>query len=290
MKNLSMISLSRDELFINSNKAVYCMQDRRGMHSLFHNQDNNVSTLSGGNRNHMIPKDRVMKHKEKDSQDIEFLKIQYLEKNPGWKNVSDRRFGKKEIAQVISLLNEKKLLPTNTDDALNFSFVDVSANKPTHPLSFLEELKRIMPHKKIRVIAGDMLANDLMKTFSKTMQQRTKVTDNFSYICWDGRSLPVKPNSADVIFDRKGCLWHSKTRKEIIDSINHFYSILKKNGFILTDSIEAPFLQIEMSTISRIKGIFKESNLSGTRRRFPLFDIFDIGDPGNKMTVFKKKG
>lgn len=91
-------------------------------------------------------------------------------------------------------------------------------------------------------MVGDITPIEL----EQSQVRRTSKTGEFQYFRWDAEHLPVRNNSVDMIWDRKGWLWHCANKKDVgrfLATIDQYRNLLKDGGCIVVDNI-AGFSQV----------------------------------------------
>lgn len=150
-----------------------------------------------------------------------------------WKRISDGKCGPEVIEEIYELLKGSLLYwPESKGSCL---IVSPTANRATHErqLFALESARHQGP---LTFLAGDW------HRFPN--QSQVIETDGGSHIFQtyqgDAHHLPVADNSVDVIWDRKGWLWHVSDKKNpqlIVEVLEQYQSKLKEGGVLVFDAI-----------------------------------------------------
>ena len=245
------------------------------------------------------------------------------EGDPEWKAESDRLFGPEEASALWHELEKSHIIPEPEADV---NIVSVSANIPTHELAMFKA--DLLTRKgKSRFVIGD-ISELRVKTFiDELVEPYTTFRNRFAYIRWDAYNLPVPDSSADVIFDRKGALWHIahnyRDTQKLIETFKEYHRILKPGGSLVVDNIggfeaylkglsrerqleialktlsgirfsdiypDAP-MQYEPSTIDKIRtlALAVSDNTELIITIEDLFEIQDIGEGALSVKIFTKK-
>lgn len=166
---------------------------------------------------------------------------------PGsWKEDSDRVFRPEDAVLVWHQLRDLGFLPPQGQ---SITFISPSANIPTHEAAIFEVEKRFRNQgEDIEFITGD-LAHISGELLIKHLP-KPELNAIFTYQRWDAENLPLDPNSANVIWDRKGYFWHcaewirenKQSPERLMAILREYQSILKPGGIIVIDAV--PFHSI----------------------------------------------
>lgn len=149
-----------------------------------------------------------------------------------WKEGSDKLFGAEEVHALYSEMVAQGIVPKPDGD---FTFVSPTANVPTHETAFFEADQKVRQGQS-RFLVGDISENPLEET---QIQQSTE-TGAFQYFRWDAEHLPIRSASVDMIWDRKGWLWHTANANKpelFIKALTDYELLLKQGGCIVIDDI-----------------------------------------------------
>lgn len=177
--------------------------------------------------------------------------------------------------------------------------ISVSANKAQHERKFLSMLNEYNVH---------FYCMDLAK-----IPEDYKIdSENFTYIKEEINALQLNQTraefnipKADIIMDKKGCLWHSKKGKDAVEIDTFFencYMSLNSNGSVIIDGAEqSSFLTgisyliykitgkivypSEGSTYSKIKEHIQNSSYFEEHFDKPV----EVGDGQYRVFIIKKK-
>ncbi|MDP3725771.1 MAG: class I SAM-dependent methyltransferase [bacterium] len=181
-----------------------------------------------------------------------------------WKKETDLIFGPEQVKNLYQLMQKREIIPPPDKEIV---FLSPTANIPTHEISFFEK------DKETRRAKGLFLVGDISELeLQQDQVQRTSQDHHFQYFRWDAEHLPIKDRSVDVIWDRKGWLWHCANRKDIerlLETFQQYQKLLKDGGSIIVDNIpgyeqlvenlsageQMKILWIKLLAISRIKKI-----------------------------------
>ncbi|TSC85971.1 MAG: hypothetical protein G01um10147_1038 [Microgenomates group bacterium Gr01-1014_7] len=174
-----------------------------------------------------------------------------------WKEDSDILFTPNDAVYVWRLLHKAGIIPNTQKDLV---FISPSANQPTQEAAiWLDERKRDRP--RTTFLAGDLLQTNpycLMQAVQPLQNENHK----FAYFRWDAEYLPVAPNSADIIWDRKGWIWHCvndlKDKTRLRNTFDAYWNILKPGGSLVLDNMNqyADYFR-NLNFFDFIIGIFK---------------------------------
>lgn len=158
-----------------------------------------------------------------------------------WKADSDRLFGSEEAVSVWKSLIRAALVPPTDRDLL---FVSPTAAQPTHEFA-IWEFEVTQRTGRARFLAGDIREislEDLRPKRQAVISESGRTDCSFDYFRWDAERLPIREHSVDVLWDRKGWLWHcSRNFKEperLRQSCQSYYDLLSPGGCLVVDSID----------------------------------------------------
>jgi len=155
------------------------------------------------------------------------------EGNRRWKEESDSIFFGKEWAKEVAQLFKDDIL---TDRPGKVTILSPTANSGSNEADIFDEIKR---SNNVHFIAGDIA--------DVALDRRILNGAGPDYARLDALNLPFKNNSVDIIFDKKGLLWHAcvdsigSEKKTILFKkvLEEFTRILsEKDGSIIIDAIE----------------------------------------------------
>lgn len=152
-----------------------------------------------------------------------------------WKTDSDKFFGPKEAVEVWRMLKNSGLVPGENEDIV---FVSPTANTPTHETAIWQE------ENKTRSGSSTFLVGDLLPIDPKSVIEAANIPDDtqnkFTYFHWDAEALPIQNNSVDVIWDRKGWVWHAvynfQDSERLDKAFKDYHELLKPGGIIVLDA------------------------------------------------------
>ncbi len=146
-----------------------------------------------------------------------------------WKELSEANFGGRINRRMADLMLGH--LSQNPKNRLRI--LSPTANTANIEADIFDKLKNEF---EVHLIAGDIT--------SVEPDRRIKNRDGMSYLRLNALELPFKDSCLDVIFDKKGLLWHAarKTFGEGTDLITpvlqEYFRALAKGGAAIIDSIE----------------------------------------------------
>lgn len=205
-----------------------------------------------------------------------------------WKLNSDEHFTPEVVRGVYRNLADADVIPKPEKD---FLFVSPTANVPTHEVTFFSE------DQKTRTGQAEFLVGDICPTplGPESVSKRTE-TGTFQYFRWDAESLPIKPGVADMIWDRKGWLWHAArdlSPQRFILALHRYYEILKSGGSVVIDHASKVAtetrLEFEPSTAKIIRDFQtpKSPDLKDTIRI--MFSTRVVGTGLGRVKVMRKR-
>ncbi|MBI2022050.1 hypothetical protein HYS93_04210 [Candidatus Daviesbacteria bacterium] len=185
---------------------------------------------------------------------MEALKEGYISRYEGqgpfvrgsWKSDSDRLFGPLQTVAVWQNLIDASLVPV-LDTRL--VFVSPTAAEPTHELA-IWQFERARQRPKSHFLVGDIRQIDPNSTypnlcFSTVLDEAgscRRGAIGFQYFRWDAERLPIAPGAVNVLWDRKGWLWHLandiKDPQRLWENFRRYHRILVKDGILVIDAIE----------------------------------------------------
>lgn len=172
-----------------------------------------------------------------------------------WKFDSDKLFGPKEAVAVWGVLSDYGIVPPASEDLV---FVSPTANIPTHEIAIWQEDSKIRKGSSL-FLAGDILSLNP----SKLLQSTAPVSPSrrFHYFQWDAEALPLNPGSVDVLWDRKGLVWHASqrgNREELLDIFRSYHKLLKKNGAVILDNIQFSVYQNSLNPLQTFQSFVRD--------------------------------
>lgn len=199
-----------------------------------------------------------------------------------WKEVADGYFGREEAVTVLNSLRE--FLPSADKDLV---FLSPTANYPTHEEAMYWEAIHTRTGKTTFLV-GDISKIKPTKILEEIAPYNNE-DHQFTYFRWDADRLPIKKGSVDVLWDRKGWLWHSANEggnKMVLKALRQYRDLLKPGGIIVTDAIQGRALQDEFSTVDLItsRGTAHTWDVIGS-----WFDYQDIGSGVSRCRVLQPK-
>jgi hypothetical protein len=150
-----------------------------------------------------------------------------------WKLESDQIITPEVIDRIYDHLRSYRILPA---PHLPLTFVSPTANIPTHELSFFNKDSETRTAESLFLV-GDISSLPL----EPTQKQEQRGNKTLQYFRWDAHELPLSPQSVDIIWDRKGWLWHILSEKNevlMIETMKNYFELLRPNGAIVIDSIQ----------------------------------------------------
>lgn len=205
-----------------------------------------------------------------------------------WKLNSDEHFTPEVVRGVYRNLAEAGIIPPPEKD---FLFVSPTANVPTHETTFFYEDQKTRTGKAAFLV-GDICPTPLCP---ESISKKTD-TGSFQYFRWDAETLPIKPEVADMIWDRKGWLWHAArdlSPERFILALHRYYEILKTGGSLVIDYADKAAtkagLEFEASTVKVIRECQtpKSPDLEDTIRI--MFATKVVGSGLGRVKVMRKR-
>jgi SAM-dependent methyltransferase len=170
--------------------------------------------------------------------EIDFHKIrEYYGENgifiPGsWKTYSDKKFSPLDAKIVFRNLQDSGIIPPAQKD---FTFLSPTANTATHERAMWEEDKNTRTGKSTFVV-GDL---------SVLIRKQPLDTDSnhlFQSIYLNAFQLPLGNGCIDLIFDRKGWIWHCAAnieyRQYLLPTLAEYQRVLAPGGSIVFDAMQ----------------------------------------------------
>lgn len=167
-----------------------------------------------------------------------------------WKEDSDKLFGPSQAVAVWTNLKDKGFIP---DDTKNIVFVSPNANLPTHEVAIWQTDQETRKGKSL-FLASDMLNIQTTGTdqFLRKVCSYQSPQSRFQYFLGDVERLPIQAGKVDVLWDRKGLLWHlafrcitnmdayeaNKLRFRLQMTFGIYGLLLRPKGCLVIDSID----------------------------------------------------
>lgn len=234
---------------------------------------------------------------------IQGIKKLYSDPSNLWKERYDKVFGPTQAVQVWLQIRQNGLLP---DARGNLTFLSPTSNVPTHEIAiWKEEISQRVG--TTRFLVGDLVS---IPSIGKQLEEvKPYLSDNhkFDYFQWNAEQLPVGNQSVDVIWDRKGWLWHCANikiaseeksdaidilrtrrtvRKKLQKAFSEYNRILRVGGILVIDQVDYWYEEFfEPSTVTMI-------DEHAGRDFGPLkkaYTIKDIGEGDFKTRILIRK-
>lgn len=147
-----------------------------------------------------------------------------------WKECSDRIYGPPQAIQTYQDLYQQGFIPEYNSD---FVFVSPTANNATHEYAMWQ-----VDHQR-RTGHGVFITADIINTkpnFSPAAANNSVI----NHVRWNAQELPVQDGSVDMIWDRKGLLWHMADSLELRKTyqiLGKYFQALKPKGSLVIDAI-----------------------------------------------------
>lgn len=158
-------------------------------------------------------------------------------KRDGWKRSSDKLFGPNEAIAVYQLLTQKGFIP---DLSQSFTFLSPTSSYPSHELVTWEHDSNLRTGSNL-FLAGDMREINLGTQKPILISTSDEYSHRFNFFRWDAENLPFANGSVDIIWDRKGWLWHLSEHignaDRLLRTLESYRRLLKAGGCIVTDNI-----------------------------------------------------
>lgn len=153
-----------------------------------------------------------------------------------WKEDSDRLFGPGEALVIWWFMQKAGLIP---DRAAGIVFLSPTANIPTHELTMWQTDSLTRKGKSLFLV-GDLLPELDPRAFLGQSDLSDGKGHRLAFFRWDAETLPIKPNSADIIWDRKGWVWHLaadiKDNARLVRAFKKYQRLLKSGGSLILDA------------------------------------------------------
>lgn len=206
---------------------------------------------------------------EQPDEVIQKIKELYSDPSNRWKERYDRVFGPTQAVQVWREIRKMGILPDVTRD---LTFISPTSNIPTHEIAiWRDEISQRTG--TTRFLIGDLIS---IPSIGRQLEEiKPYLSDNhrFNYLQWNAEQLPVENQSVDVIWDRKGWLWHCANieiaserkgyvdtlrtrqvrRKKLQEALSEYNRILRVGGMIIIDSADYWYEEFfELSTVTMV--------------------------------------
>lgn len=207
-----------------------------------------------------------------------------------WKLESDMITTPEMMLQSWQSLKAQGILPSFESDLI---FVSPTANYPTHEVAIY---KNEITERQGKIL---FLVGDISDVNPSPLLHENQIQNNqyqqFHYFKWNANALPISNQSVDVIWDRKGWLWHlaenakflseGEGRQMVLSAFDQYFQLLSNKGVLIVDATTST-QQAEISTVQLLSDLFKDDkgDILGDR-----FDIIDISDGKQKFRVFRLK-
>ncbi len=236
-----------------------------------------------------------------------------------WKKASDELYSPDDALTVWRGVKETQ---PHLSPEKDLTFVSPSANYPTHEARlFVDE--REARTGKVHFITGDYAeidASELLRELEGLQDDRCQ----FEFRKWDAANLPLELGSTDVLWDRRGWLWHLantvgslsirhlyaietdsmeqdklnndlrifKIRRKIRESMLKYRALLKEGGVLILDSDPGKKIGFEEdSSEAEIQKAFVDLKMNFWQSDWlkKLFDVEYVGEGKHRVLVLKKK-
>lgn len=149
-----------------------------------------------------------------------------------WKVASDRKLGPDCIQHIVTNLIEAGVWPSSRQPMVVLS---PTANVPHHELQLWKYAQQIH-YAPVTVLASDLINH--CQSGEQVSQRAGQHT--FQYLQADAALLPICNGSVDILWDRKGWLWHLADTQQVDslqDTLLQYKQKLKPQGAIVIDAI-----------------------------------------------------
>lgn len=208
-----------------------------------------------------------------------------------WKTKADQTIDERVIDAIGEQLYAFDVMPSLDQDVV---FLSPSANTGTHEEQlFHKDIQR--RNGKSVFIVGDISSLEIPDDRKQKNIQEGK--GRFLYVQMNGNELPIRDEAINVLWDRKGNLWHiaaentEKSYDDLIAAIEHYRKKLTRDGSIVIDAIpqeiSAESSTIEESTISKFNKLKRSKEL--WEYIHTHFEVMELGRGLSSIVVFKKK-
>jgi hypothetical protein len=269
--------------------------------------------------NALIERSPEMHAKESDKDEIADKYEARGREKPRWKARADGLYGADDVRKTFDALSAAGVIPPPDKD---FVFVSASSNLPTHERLIFDADQQTR-RGKVRFIAGDISEIEA----PADLKSVTTKTGSFQFFRWDAERLPVAPASVDLVWDRKGWLWHNATTFQKparwLASLMAYAATLKPGGAVVIDhppgwtelkrhdygsigALDEPGVreaaeraskatgktvapQFEPSTVDQVDRMAWETGTNVWQLVAQHFEIIDVGEGASRMRILKKK-
>lgn len=119
----------------------------------------------------------------------------------------------------------------------DFRFASPTSNYPSHELEILKYEANLFPNRSSKFI---MLTGDLSNVdASQAIEEASRISNKnymLSFKQGDADDLPVEDESLDLLWDRKGRMWHVTGKRDALGVLERYYAYLKPGGVIVLDA------------------------------------------------------
>lgn len=172
----------------------------------------------------------------------------------------------------------------------SFVFVSPTANYPTHEIEiFRSEAFERKGH--VTFLVGD-IADLNPKVEISQIKRLLGEKNKFIYFKWDARNIPVKEDTVDAIWDRRGWIWYCAKlleNRETIESLQRYHKILKKGGVVILDADHDQGANKYGHSTDEVVRLMVDENFWDNEEIKNMFDIHNVGEGLKRVLVLVKK-
>lgn len=146
-----------------------------------------------------------------------------------WKQYSDKIYKPQD-----AVISWKNILRSGliSEEQKRLLFISASSHIPTHEKAIFQSDQLDNPGR-MTMVAGDIRNIDKQDVYPEGLPNQ------FKMVRWDATHLPIDENLADVVWDRKGVLFH-KARDEggmgVLDLLDEYRRVLRPRGLVIIDN------------------------------------------------------
>lgn len=208
----------------------------------------------------------------------------YEGQNRAWKTFEDSTiYRPKDAVELFDRLRAARLIPKDKEKLL---VVDATANRPTHALAIHQRAMSVRQGVTI-TLAGDINAGYFAPYYQ--IGANKYGLDGFSYYEWNASNLPIETEVVDLLFDRKGWLWHcakAGDRNKLESALEEYRRVLKARvGCLIID--DNPYIPRVTESTAIVMQRHISRNIFSTLS--DKWDVFRLFENKKRVIILKKK-